>query len=395
VVDARFRFAADHILREVVTSHPRAPGVVAMAGDRAGNFYEGAAGVRRLGEDAPMTTDSIFALFSLTKAITATAALQLVEQGRLDLDAPAKRYAPEIATLQVLEGFDEAGAPRLRPPKREITTRMLLLHTAGFGYPFWNAICKRLAELDEPIPRGGMKRTLMTPLLFDPGERWEYGRGVDWCGLVVEGIAGERLDAVFKARIFEPLGMNDTGFLLSDSMLARRAAMHQREADGALTPLDSEPPAEPEVYMGGGALFGTALDYMRFLRMWLNDGACEYGRVLEAETVELAARNGLGDMKIKRLPSVDPLLTNEAEFFPGQSKSWSLAFMVNDEQAPTGRPAGSLGWAGLGNLYYWLDRKTGVAGVWTTQIFPFMDPTSVEGFMAFETAVYEGLARGF
>ena len=394
MVDARFRFAVESILREVVNSHPRAPGVVAMAGDRAGNCFEGAAGVRRLGEDAPMTTDSVFALFSLTKAVTATAALQLVEQGRLDLDAPAKRYAPEIGTLEVLEGFDDAGAPKLRPPKREITTRMLLLHTAGFGYPFWNPICKRLADQGEPIPRSGMKRTLMTPLLFDPGERWEYGRGVDWCGLVIEGIAGERLDAVFKPRIFEPLGMNDTGFLLSDSMRARRAAMHQRETDGALTPLDSERPAEPEVYMGGGALFGTVCDYMRFLRMWLNDGAGEYGRVLEAETVEMAARNGLGEMKIKRLPSVEPLLTNEAEFFPGQSKSWSLAFMVNDEPAPTGRPAGSLGWAGLGNLYYWLDRKNGVAGVWATQIFPFMDPTSVGGFLAFETAVYEGVARG-
>jgi methyl acetate hydrolase len=394
-VDARFRFAAEDILQQVVNSHPCAPGVVAMAGDRAGNFYEGAAGVRRLGEDAPMTTDSVFALFSLTKAVTATAALQLVEQGRLDLDAPAKRYAPEIGTLQVLEGFDDAGAPKLRPPKREITTRMLLLHTAGFGYPFWNPICKRLADQGEPIPRGGMKRALMTPLLFDPGERWEYGRGLDWCGLVIEGIVGERLDAVFKQRIFEPLGMNDTGFLPSDSMLARRAAMHQREADGALTPLDSEEPEEPEIYMGGGALFGTVRDYMPFLRMWLNDGVGERGRVLEVETVEMAARNGLGDMKIKSLPSVDSLLTNEAEFFPGQSKSWSLAFMVNDEPAPTGRPAGSLGWAGLGNLYYWLDRKNGVAGVWATQIFPFMDPTSVGGFLAFETAVYEGLGRGF
>ena len=392
-MDARFRFAAEGILRKVVKSHPRVPGVVAMAGDRAGNSFEGAAGVRRLGEDAPMTTESVFALFSLTKAITATAALQLVEQGRLDLDAPAKRYAPEIGTLQVLEGFDEAGAPKLRPPKRDITTRMLLLHTAGFGYPFWNPICRRLAEQGEPIPRGGMKRSLMTPLLFDPGERWEYGRGLDWCGLVIEAIAGERLDAVFKRHIFEPLGMTDTGFLLTDSMLARCAAMHQRGPDGVLLPLDSEPPAEPEVYMGGGALFGTVGDYMRFLRMWLNDGAGKHGRVLEPKTVEMAARNGLGDMKIKPLPSVDSLLTNEAEFFPGQSKSWSLAFMVNDEPAPTGRPAGSLSWAGLGNLYYWLDRKNGVAGVWATQIFPFMDPTSLGGFLAFETAVYEGLAR--
>ena len=231
-MDVRFQSAADAILRQVTTSNPRAPGVVAIAGNRSGKIYQGAAGVRRIGDDAPMTTDSVFALFSLTKAITATAALQLVEEGRLDLDAPAKRYAPEIGTLQVLEGFDDAGSPKLRPPKREITTRMLLLHTAGFGYPYWNPICKRLAERGQPSQRGGTKRALMTPLLFDPGERWEYGLGLDWCGIVIEGIVGERLDAVFEARIFEPLGMNDTGFVLSDSMRARRAAMHQREADG-------------------------------------------------------------------------------------------------------------------------------------------------------------------
>ena len=393
-MDVRFQSAADAILRQVTTSNPRAPGVVAIAGNRSGEIYQGAAGVRRIGEDAPMTTDSVFALFSLTKAITATAALQLFEEGRLDLDAPAKLYAPEIGTLQVLEGFDDAGSPRLRPPKREITTRMLLLHTAGFGYPYWNPICKRLAERGQPSHRGGTKRALMTPLLFDPGERWEYGLGLDWCGIVIEAIVGERLDAVFEARIFEPLGMKDTGFVLSDSMRARRASMHQREAGGVLTPLDSESPADPEVYMGGGTLSGTAGDYLRFLRMWLRDGAGEGARVLRAETVAMAAGNGLGELKIKRLPSFDPALTHEVEFFPGQSKSWALSFMINDEQAPTGRPAGSLGWAGLGNLYYWLDRKNGVAGVWATHIFPFMDPTSVDGFLAFETALYDSLARG-
>jgi len=121
-----------------------------MAGDRAGNSFEGAAGVRparrQRADDDRQRLCAVFA----HQGGHRDRALQLVEQGRLDLDAPAKRYAPEIATLQVLEGFDEAGAPKLRPPKREITTRMLLLHTAGFGYPFWNPICKRLAERDPP-----------------------------------------------------------------------------------------------------------------------------------------------------------------------------------------------------------------------------------------------------
>jgi methyl acetate hydrolase len=127
------RTEIDAILHRVVASHPQVPGVVAMATDRHRNIYEGAAGVRRLGQDSPITTDTVFAIFSTTKAITGTAALQLVEEGRLDLDAPAKNYVPDIGGLQVIEGFDAKGEPKLRPPKRDITTRMLLLHTAGLG----------------------------------------------------------------------------------------------------------------------------------------------------------------------------------------------------------------------------------------------------------------------
>jgi len=393
-MDAEFAAAADAILNQATSGERNVPGVVAMVSDRDGGLYERAAGVQRLGEDAAMTTDSVFALFSCTKAITGTAVLQLVEEGRLDLDAPAKLYAPHIGALEVLEGFDDQGAPRLRPPKRDVTTRMLMLHTAGFGYDYFNAALKRLAqEHGQPDARLGSKRGLMAPLLFDPGEQWEYGLSVDWCGQVVEGIVGERLDAVLKARVFDPLGMTDTGFVLSAAMRARRASMHRRDRTGALAPIAFELPETPEVFMGGGALFGSAPDYMRFLRMWLSDGAGENGRVLRPETVAMAARDNLDGMKIKRLPGVNRAVTNEAEFFPGLSKSWGLTFMVNDEDAPTGRPAGSIGWAGLANLYYWIDRRNGVAGFWASQLFPFMDPAPFNGFLAFETAVYEALRR--
>ncbi len=393
-MDAEFTAAADAILQEAVTGEPRVPGVVAMATDRNGDFYEGAAGVRRLGDPAPMTPDTVFALFSCTKAITGTAVLQCVEEGRLDLDAPAKRYVPEIGELQVLDGFDEAGGLRLRPPKRDITTRMLMLHTAGFGYPYFSAALKRLAaEHGQPDPRQGSKRGLMTPLLFDPGEAWQYGLGVDWAGQVVEAIVGERLDVALRDRVFHPLGMADTAFVLTPSMRTRRAAMHQRGRDSGLTPIDFELPEAPEVWMGGSGLFGTVPDYQRFLRMWLNDGMGEGGRVLKPETVAFAARDQLAGMTIRRLTSASRSVTHDAEFFPGLRKTWGLTFMVNDEDAPTGRPAGSIGWAGLGNLYYWIDRKNGVAGFWASQYFPFMDPTAYEGFLAFETALYEALRR--
>ena len=389
-----FAPAADAVLRGVVDSNPRVPGVVAMATDRHMNIYEGASGKRRLDRPADMTTDTVFAIFSTTKAITGTAALQLVEAGKLDLDAPASTYCPDIGKLQVLEGFDASGAPKLRRPKREITTRMLLLHTAGFGYDFFNANYNRLAtEKGQPSVITGTKAALMTPLLFDPGERWEYGSNIDWAGQVVEAIAGKRLGEVFKTRIFEPLGMADTAFAMTPAMRERAAGMHQREAGGALTPLDFELPSDPEVHMGGHGLYATVGDYMKFIRMWLNDGRAAHGTVLKPETVAMAVQNGLGAKKVGMLPGVIPSLSNDAEFFPGLSKSWALSFMVNDEKAPTGRPAGALGWAGLANLFYWIDRENGYGGFWATQILPFADAASFTGYMKFETALYASLGE--
>ncbi|MDD9716466.1 serine hydrolase [Dinoroseobacter sp. PD6] len=385
-------FNADDILNRVVTSEPRVPGVVAMVTDRDRNIYEGAAGVRRIDGDTAMGVDDAFAIFSTTKAITATAALQLVEEGRLDLDAPASDYAPDIGKLQVIEGFDDAGEPILRAPKRPVTTKHLLLHTGGFGYDFFSETYNRLAqEKGQPSVITASKASLMTPLQFDPGDKWEYGSNIDWVGQVVEGITGKRLGEVFQTRIFDPLGIEDMTFELNDGLRSRLAGMHARGEDGSLTPMEFELTDTPEIHMGGHGLYGTAGDYMKFIRMWLNDGMGPNGRVLKPETVAMAEKNHLGEMKIGMLPGVIPSLSNDAEFFPGLSKSWSYSFMVNDEEAPTGRPAGALGWAGLANLFYWIDRTNGFGGFWATQILPFGDPVSFTGYVDFETAFYASL----
>ena len=385
------RSGCDGILRNVVTVKDRVPGVVAMITDRTANIYEGAAGERILGSGPAMTTDTVFAIFSTTKAITGTAVLQCVEEGTLDLDAPAKTYVPDIGKLQVLEGFGADGKPKLRAPSRDITTRMLMLHTAGLGYDFFNANYLRMAqEHGQPSVITCSKASLMTPLIFDPGEKWEYGSNIDWCGQVVESIRGKRLGEVMAERIFAPLGIEDIAFSMTPSMRERLAAIHQREADGSLTPLpDLQLPAEPEVHMGGHGLYASIGEYMKFIRMWLNDGAGPRGRVLKKETVEAAVRNGLeAHQTVTMLPGIIPTLSNDAEFFPGLKKSWSYTFMVNDEDAPTGRPAGAIGWAGLANTFYWIDRKNGFGGYWATQILPFGDPTSFVGYMDFETTAY-------
>ncbi len=384
------------MLRDVAERENGVPGVVAMATDRQENFYEGAAGKRELGKDQAMTTDTVFAIFSCTKAVTGVAVMQLVEEGVLGLDDPAKEYTPEIAEIGVLEGFEDSGEPRVRPPASDITVGQLMLHTAGFGYDFFNQDLVKYGEKrNVPSVVTASIASLRSVLLFDPGSRWEYGTSIDWVGKVVEGARGKRLGEVMQERIFEPLGMNDTAFQLSPSMRERRATIHQRGDDGRLTPLsDFELPQEPEQHMGGHGLYATVGDYMKFIRMVLNDGAGDQGQqVLKPETVERMAQNGLGEMKIKGLPGVIQNLTNDAEFFPGMPKSWAYTFMINDEEAPTGRPAGELGWAGLANLYYWIDRKNAIGGFWATQIFPFVDPDSFTGYMNFETAVYNVAVR--
>ncbi len=385
--------AIDTVLRQTVEGNPNVPGVVAMVTDRQRTIYEGAAGVRRLGASQPMTTDSTFALFSTTKALTATAALQLLESGQLDLDAPASRYAPAIGKLQVLDGFDSQGQPQLRAPRSQVTTRQLLTHSGGFGYDFFNASYNRLAEAGRQASVITASRAALdTPLLFDPGERWEYGSNIDWVGQVVEGITGQRLGEVFQARIFAPLGITDMTFEIDDRIRARLAGMHARHPDGRLEAMDFELPAKPDVHMGGHGLYGTVGDYMKFIRMWLNDGAGEHGRVLKAETVAMAVKRHLDPkLKVTMLPGVIKTLSNDAEFFPGLEKSWSLAFMINEAQAPTGRPAWAQGWAGLANLFYWIDRENGYGGYWATQVLPFGDPASFGGYIGFESAFYDTL----
>ncbi len=369
------------------------PGVVAIAADRDGIFYQGAAGVRKVGESAPMDAESVLTLFSCTKAVTATAALQLWERGRLDLDAPADQYAPELKTLKVLVGFDDEGKPVVREPKRRITTRMLLLHTAGMSYDFLNADCARLKTGLGSAAGRGRRAELLLPLLCDPGERWEYSRSIDCVGLVVETIAGKRLDAVFAEQIFAPLGMVHTGFALTPAMAERRASLHAFDVSGALKPTNFGEVENPEVLMGGSGLLGTASDYMRFLRMWIGGGAADGTLVLEPETIRYAAQNHLGNLPVRSLPAVDPARTRPFEILPGVEKSWALSFLRLEQDAPTGRPAGTLSWAGLANLYFWIDLENGLAGFWAAQYLPFLHETALAAYMDFERAVYDAAAE--
>ena len=222
----------DAILHHAVESG-QVPGIVAMATDGRDTLYEGAFGVRSLGDKASMTLDSVFWIASMTKAITSVACMQLVEQGRVGLHTPLGGLIPRLADPQVIDGFDADGKPRLRPAKRQVTLHDLLTHTAGYGYETWNADMVRYFQTSgRPRMNTGLVAAIDQPLVFDPGERWEYSIAIDWAGQVIEAVTGQTLGAYFAEHIFTPLGMVDTQF--GAPVTDRLVGMHSRDADGSL-----------------------------------------------------------------------------------------------------------------------------------------------------------------
>jgi methyl acetate hydrolase len=366
------------------------PGVVAGVTDATATRWLGAAGVRSLETGEPAASDCVIALHSATKAITATAALQCVQDGLIDLDAPAREYLPAIGALQVLEEIGEDGTVRTRPPAREITPRMLLLHTSGLAYDMFDHRYAALARerLRNPSPTP-MWASMQTPLLHDPGKRWTYGISMDWLGLLIAEVRGKRLDDVFRERIFAPCGMDSTSFDVTPAMREHLSAMHRRGRDGQVSVSRAPVPDRPELDMGGQGLYSTVPDYLAFLRVWLGDGSAPGGRVLQAETIEWAVR-GVPGLEITPFAAAIPALTREVEYFPGARKSWAHSFLVNDEDVAGGRRAGSLSWSGLANIFYWIDRASGVAAVWAAQLLPYFDPPAIAGVQDFEQAVYRG-----
>jgi methyl acetate hydrolase len=383
----------DSLLKKATDSGD-VPGVVALATNRDRTIYEGAFGKRILGQDAAMTTDTVVWIASMTKALTSACAMQLVEQGKLDLESSASKWVPDLAAVEVLEGFDAAGKPRTRKPKRPITLRHLLTHTAGFSYEIWSDDIQRYQQAHNlPGITTCQNAALRTPLLFDPGERWDYGINIDFVGKAAEAVSGKKLSAILKENLLEPLGMTDTGFKITPSMRQRLAKIHQRGEDDKLTPLmDLEIPQEPEFEMGGGGLYGTAEDYVKFVRMILNEGKANGRQVLKAETVKTMSVNHIGDVLVGPLKTAIPPLSNDVDVFPGLPKKWGFSFLINEEKAPTGRSAGSLAWAGLANTYFWIDPVKGIGGVYLSQVLPFADKKSLPLYGEFETAVYQSEA---
>ncbi|MCA6107643.1 serine hydrolase domain-containing protein [Bradyrhizobium cenepequi] len=384
----------DQLLRQKCDAK-EIPGVVAIAATGNEVIYENAFGKRDLGKDDLMTTDSVFWIASMTKAVTSAGAMQLVEEGKLSLDEPIGKLLPDLASPRVLEGFDADGEPKLRPAKTPITLRHLMTHTAGFCYHMWNGdMGKYLAKTELPTVTTCKNDALKLPLTSDPGTRWEYGINIDFIGKAVEAVSGKRLDAYLRDHLFAPLGMTNTGFKITDAMRQRLVGMHARAPDGTLAPIPFELEQEPEFHMGGGGLYSTAGDYIKFTQMILNKGRGNGNQVLQPETVALMGQNHMGDLNVTKMVSADLTLSNHVDLYPDMDKKWGLSFLINTLKTPEGRSANSLAWAGLANTYYWIDPSRDVTGVILMQLLPFGDGKCLEAFAGFERGVYDGLDIG-
>lgn len=373
----------DSVLRSGMEMR-KIPCVVATAGTASTVTYTGAFGTRDAASKVAVAADSIFAIASMTKAITSAAAMQLVEQGKMTLDEPASKHLPELGMLQVLDGFDASGKPKLRPAVKPVTLRQLLTHTSGFAYDTWHADMFKYTS-------SGADATHV--LAFEPGSKWQYGPSTLWAGRLVEAVSGTDLEKYMQKNILGPLGMKDTTFILRPEQFDRLVGRYQRETNGSLTPAPRTMPAPPPTYRGDGGLFSTAPDYLKFTQMILKHGAGPGSeRILKAKTVAQMSVNGTGSIAAGRLKTARAAQSSDVDFHPGHDDRYTLGFLMNPEAIPGERSAGSLAWAGINNTYYWIDPKRGVSGVIMMQFLPFADKEAVALLDDYQRAVYSAHA---
>jgi CubicO group peptidase (beta-lactamase class C family) len=369
----------DALLKAAV-DQKRVPMVVAMVTDAKGVVYEAAYGAKE---------DAIFAIASMTKPITSVAAMQLVEAGKIKLDEPAATYLPALASVRVLDNGT------LRPPKTPVTVRQLLTHTAGFSYEFMRKeLAEQVAKKQLPSMMAGGDGFLQAPLLHDPGTRWEYGINTDWVGRLVEKVSGRSLEAYFREHIFTPLGMTDSYFNVPAEKQARVVRRSQRRADGGLDEQPA-PPAKPSTFLsGGGGLFSTAPDYLRFVRAMMAGGQLDGRRILSQQSVAEMRKNQIGELTVRPFSSVVPQLAVDGATLPGALDKFGLGFALNSQTTGTLRGRNTMVWAGIYTTYFWIDTEKQIGAVLMSQMLPGGDPAALKVVEDFDRAVYATLRKG-
>lgn len=374
----------DTVLSDAVRNED-VPFAVAMVGNSDGTTYSGAAGDAAAGR--PAAEDTVFRIFSMTKAIGSLAAMILIDRGMLTVDTPVAEIVPEWNNLKVLEGFD-GDTPILRAPATVATIRHLATHTSGLEYEFWNTDVPRYMELSgHPSILSGLIAAMDYPLCTDPGTRWGYGPSIDWLGRVVEAIDGRRIDVFCREEIFEPLGMTSAAFE-PEGLEDRLSGVSIRGEDDKFGPMELAPPSQPEFYGMGHAMYASAPDYLRFLRMILNKGQLDGNRVLSEQAVAQMLTDHMNGLTFETMQSSSPLT---ADVIMPEGTVHSFGFVMNTRDIPGRRSAGSQSWAGVLNTHYWVDPARDVAAVIMTQSLPFVEARYMTTYDEYEKAVYASL----
>jgi CubicO group peptidase (beta-lactamase class C family) len=329
---------------------------------------------------APMTQDSVFRIYSMTKPITGVAMMKLYEEGKWTLDDPVEKFVPEVANLKVLTMKDnkpvmKGGKPVLADMTSKPTMRQLMSHTAGFGYGLCCTDPKSATynPADEAFVKTGVLASkdleeMITkikdiPLIYDPGTRWSYSVAVDIQGLIVQRLSGQKFGDYLKANIFTPLSMNDTAFFVSEAQKPRFADVYTWDKAKSVLVAQAERPDRPgftdpnRMESGGGGLVSTAHDYARFTQMLLNRGELAGNRVLKPESVDLMATNAIGDLGIYS----DGTTANPGR--PGQK--FGLDFAIYEDPAAGNNPygKGTYYWGGAAGTWFWVDPVNNLAFV--------------------------------
>jgi CubicO group peptidase (beta-lactamase class C family) len=339
-------------------------------------------GVMDLGRGDPMVADAIFRICSMTKPITAVAAMQLVDQGTIVLDDPVSRFIPAFSNVQVFTG-GSAAAPELRAPARPLTVRDLLTHTGGLTYGMFEPhpvdsmyVAANLINHATTLEEFANRAATM-PLRFDPGTRWNYGIGLDIMGRVIEVASGQSFDAYLQEHLFAPLGMTETGFTIRAGTESRIPTLYAPGPDGALVPLpvpvcgDHGP--SQRLLSGGGGLVSTAGDYLRFAQMLLNGGELDGQRVLSSGSAAAIMQNQL-DPALLPLPSAAAVLG--ALDRPGQGHGFGGGVLLDADATPIADAPGVYRWMGYAFTFFWIDPTEELIGIVMAQYVPTVPPTT-------------------
>ena len=345
----------------------RVAGVVAIVEQQGETLYERVDGMLDLDQQTPMRRDAIFRIYSMTKPVTCVAALILCDEGVLDLDDPVAKHLPQLADVEVaIEEENDAGETVLRrvPAERPMTVRDLMRHTSGFTYGlFGTSAIERLVMQSRVLDPGHDLERMVEiaaelPLKHQPGTTFEYGISIDVLGRVIEVVAEQPLDEFMQQRIFEPLGMVDTGFSVASDQVDRIATVYQM-ARGELQPFASPgmltPAVKPKLLSGGGGLFSTAADYLRFCRMLLGDGALGEVRILRPETVAEMRTNQLDGQRLSGVAAT------------AARDGFGLGGAVNSRARPQSSGVGTYTWAGAAGTAFWVDPENDLIGVMMIQ----------------------------